>query len=110
MKTRILAAALVATAFATPALADFFVVREGASGPVSRGRYAADRHEDGCGRKQSVHGTCGGRERNCDGRATGATAKRSPATLVSRARQMRAENAGASGVLRVPATLASGAA
>ena len=33
MKTRILAAAIVATAFATPALADFFIVREGASGP-----------------------------------------------------------------------------
>jgi hypothetical protein len=33
MRTRILAAAIAATAFATPALADFFIVREGPSGP-----------------------------------------------------------------------------
>jgi hypothetical protein len=33
MKTRILIAAIAATTFATPALADFFIVREGASGP-----------------------------------------------------------------------------
>ena len=33
MKTRMLIAAIAATAFATPTLADFFIVREGASGP-----------------------------------------------------------------------------
>jgi hypothetical protein len=33
MKTTLIAAALAATAFATPALADFFIVREGPSGP-----------------------------------------------------------------------------
>jgi hypothetical protein len=33
MRTRILAAVIAATVFATPALADFFIVREGASGP-----------------------------------------------------------------------------
>jgi hypothetical protein len=33
MKARILVAAIAATAFATPVLADFFIVREGASGP-----------------------------------------------------------------------------
>jgi hypothetical protein len=33
MRTRILAAAIAATVFATPALADFFIVREGANRP-----------------------------------------------------------------------------
>jgi hypothetical protein len=33
MRTKMLAAAIAATAFATPALADFFIVREGPSGP-----------------------------------------------------------------------------
>jgi hypothetical protein len=33
MKTKLLAATAIIVAFATPALADFFIVREGASGP-----------------------------------------------------------------------------
>jgi hypothetical protein len=33
MKIKMLAAAIAATAFATPALADFFIVRDGPSGP-----------------------------------------------------------------------------
>jgi len=33
MKTKLIAAAIAAAAFATPALADFFIVREGATGP-----------------------------------------------------------------------------
>jgi hypothetical protein len=33
MKVKLLAAAVAVTAFATPAFADFFIVREGASGP-----------------------------------------------------------------------------
>ncbi len=33
MKTKLLAAAVVMAAFATPALADFWIVREGPSGP-----------------------------------------------------------------------------
>jgi hypothetical protein len=33
MKTRLLFAAIAATTFTTPVLADFFIVREGASGP-----------------------------------------------------------------------------
>jgi hypothetical protein len=33
MKTKLLAATVAVVAFATPALADFFIVREGPSGP-----------------------------------------------------------------------------
>jgi len=33
MKTKLIAAAIAATAFATPALADFFIVRDGPAGP-----------------------------------------------------------------------------
>jgi hypothetical protein len=33
MKTKLLAATVAIVAFATPALADFFIVREGPSGP-----------------------------------------------------------------------------
>src|SRR5262245_38093143 len=33
MRTKVLVAAIAATTFATPVLADFFIVREGASGP-----------------------------------------------------------------------------
>ena len=33
MRMKLLAVAIAATAFATPALADFFIVREGTTGP-----------------------------------------------------------------------------
>jgi hypothetical protein len=35
MKTRILQAAIAATVFGTPAFADYFIVREGSSGPCT---------------------------------------------------------------------------
>ncbi len=37
MKTSVLAAAIAVTAFTAPTLADFFIVREGSSGPCRVG-------------------------------------------------------------------------
>ena len=64
MKTLIATAAVI-TAFATPALADFFIVREGHR-PLPNCRDPADRHQDRGHRQQGVQGPRRSRTRTED--------------------------------------------